>query len=63
MVHGKSEENNGNKCNEFIVLSLVSCLPFKSYNLFMDSWYNSISSAKKLLDKGITLTGPVKKIQ
>ena len=57
----KSEENNGNKYIEFIVLGLVSCLPFKGYNLFMDSWYNSISLAKKLLDQGITLTGPVKK--
>ena len=39
----------------------MSCLPFNDYNLFMDSWYNSISLAKKLLYQGITLTGPVKK--
>ena len=58
----KSEENNGNKYIEFIVLSLVSCLPSIGYNLFMDSWYNSISLSKKLLNKGITLTAPVKKI-
>ena len=31
----------------------MSCLPFKGYDLFMDSWYNSISLAKKLLDQGI----------
>ena len=43
----KFEENNENKYIEFIELSLVSCLPFKSYNLFMESWYNSISLAKK----------------
>ena len=59
----KSEKNNGNKYIEFTVLSLMSYLPFKGYNLFMDFWYNSISLAKKLLDQGITLTSPVKKIQ
>ena len=57
----KYEENNGKKYIEFIVLSLVFCLPFKGYHLFMDSWFNSISLAKKLLDQGITLTCPVKK--
>jgi len=45
----------------FIVNKLLSCLPFKGYNLYMDSWYNSVYLAEYLVKKGITVTGPLKK--
>jgi len=56
-----SEENIPEKHIEYIVEHLTKHLPDQGYNLYMDSWYNSINLAKKLVFQGISLTGPVKK--
>lgn len=43
-----------------IVEKLVESLPFSGYNLFLDSWYNSVEIAKRLSLKGISITGTIK---
>jgi len=44
----------------YIVETLMKSLPFSGYNLFLDSWYNSVEIAKRLAYKGFTVTGTIK---
>ena len=44
----------------YIVETLMESLPFSGYNLFLDSWYNSVEIAKRLAYNGFTVTGTIK---
>ena len=43
-----------------IVETLMESLPFSGYNLFLDSWYNSLEIAKRLSMKGFSVSGTMK---